>query len=122
MKRASVSATFPGLVAHKAELSAAGVASTNTAAIAKAIRNLFAKPQLKGKQIHSVQMTVSLINLDQKTIEEMLNKADGIEEESEEEDATAKASNGHCKFCGEKVESLVRHLQGCEKKPVGKTA
>lgn len=118
MKRATISAKFPSLTAHKSEISAAAIASTNTAAIAKAVRNLFAHPQVKGKQIHSVVMAVSLINLDQSTIEQIMNKADGITEETEEsEEEETKIPDGFCKYCKQEVESLVRHLSVCESKP-----
>lgn len=111
MKRATISAKFPNLIAHQSELSAAAIASTPQAAIAAAFRNLLAKPQLKGKQIQTVQATISLINLDQKNLNEILNKADGITQEPDE-----KSGMETCRNCHEQVESLARHLATCPAK------
>lgn len=62
MKQAQIEGHFPELRGN-CYASGRGQAGTSRAAIARAVADLFTQPNVRGKRIHTVKMTVSLSNV-----------------------------------------------------------
>lgn len=65
MKRITVSATFPELIAHKSFIRAAAEANKIPVGIVRCLRQIWRNPNVKGHRITTIKLTVSVSKIEE---------------------------------------------------------
>lgn len=64
MKRITVTATFPELIAHKSYVRASAEANKIPVGIVRCLRQIWRNPNVRGHRISTVKLTVSVSKID----------------------------------------------------------